>query len=55
MSRAITGVPGIDLSGLHTRKHELSQQLLQAAETVGFFHVTGSNAVRLSATHDTAN
>ncbi len=38
---AISAVPGVDMSDLSNRKHEISQQLLQAAEGIGFFHVTG--------------
>ncbi len=38
---AISGVPGVDMSDLSNRKHEISQQLLQAAEGIGFFYVTG--------------
>jgi len=38
---AISAVPGIDMSDLSNRKHEISQQLLQAAEGIGFFYVTG--------------
>jgi len=38
---AISAVPGVDMSDLSNRKHEISQQLLQAAEGVGFFYVTG--------------
>ena len=55
MHRAVAGVPGIDISKLHTRKHELSQQLLQAAEGVGFFYVTGMTAGKRPAIVGTAN
>ena len=37
----ISAVPVIDVSDLHNRKLELSQRLLQAAEDVGFFQITG--------------
>ena len=40
--QAILAVPGVDISDLKNRKHEISQQLLQAAEGVGFFYVTGA-------------
>lgn len=39
--QAISGVPGIDISDLQKRKHQISQQLMKAAEGVGFFYVTG--------------
>lgn len=38
---AIAAVPGVDMSDLQARKHEISQQLMKAAEGVGFFYVTG--------------
>ena len=41
VSEAISAVPGIDISDLSNRKHEISQQILQAAEGIGFFYVTG--------------
>ena len=44
MPQAITGVPGIDISGLEARKPDISKQLMQAAEGIGFFYVTGLEA-----------
>ena len=34
-------IPVIDLHNFLSRKHEVSQQLLQAAKDVGFFYVCG--------------
>lgn len=43
--QAVSAVPGIDISDLQNRKREISQQILQAAERVGFFYVTGMHHI----------
>ena len=42
VQKAVSLVPGIDISDLSNRKHEVSQQVMKAAEGVGFFYVTGT-------------
>lgn len=38
---AISAVPGIDIAHLHSRKAQVSADLMAAATDVGFFYVTG--------------
>ena len=42
VQKAVSLVPGINISDLSNRKHEVSQQVMKAAEGVGFFYVTGT-------------
>lgn len=50
--KPVSTVPGVDISDLSKRKHEISQQLMKAAEGVGFFYMTGVDCMPFLLSHD---